>query len=140
MRNKTSLFILAGLAIIGLVFSSAVLNKGWAETEDEEMEHGGTIIFTQPVKAVLFDHQYHLDQGLECDSCHDDIFEEATGTAEENGDFNMQALYDGKYCGACHDGDTAFASNTRCATCHIGVKGFNRMHKVEGSKENNEHH
>ncbi len=137
MRDKAS-FILAGLVVMALMFSFAVY-KGWAETDEEE-EHGGTIIYTEPVKAVLFDHQFHLDQGLECDSCHDDIFEEATGTAEENGDFNMQALYDGKYCGACHDGETAFASNTRCATCHIGVKGFNRMHKVEGGGEGKEHH
>ncbi|PLX89835.1 MAG: hypothetical protein C0618_00295, partial [Desulfuromonas sp.] len=47
--------------------------------------------------------------------------------AQRNKDFTMQSLYDGEYCGMCHDGDTAFASDTRCATCHLGVKGYNRL-------------
>lgn len=126
---------LALVAVFALVGGVILLgHNSWAE-DDEEMEHGGTIIFTTPVKAVVFDHQYHLDMGMECDSCHEDIFEYATGTAEENGDFTMKSLYEGKYCGACHDGETAFASNTKCAVCHIGVKGYNKMHKVEGGEE-----
>ncbi len=137
MREKFS-WIFVVLVVVSFTFAGLIYN-GWAETE-EDVEHGGTIIYTKPVKAVIFDHQFHLDQGLECDSCHDEIFEEATGTAEENGDFVMQSLYDGKYCGACHDGETAFASNTRCATCHIGVKGFNRLHKVEAGGADKEHH
>ncbi len=94
----------------------------------EQEEDGGLIVFTRPVKAVVFDHKVHVeDQGLDCDSCHDDPFEMAAGTAEENGDFTMKSLYEGRYCGACHDGETAFASNTRCTACHIGVKGYNRI-------------
>jgi c(7)-type cytochrome triheme protein len=99
---------------------------GQAMGEDEE-EDGGTIVFTKPVKAVIFEHKIHMEMGMECDSCHEDIFEMATGTAEENDDFTMKSLYAGKYCGACHDGDTAFASNTRCTACHIGVRGYQRM-------------
>jgi hypothetical protein len=50
-----------------------------------------------------------------------------TGAAEEHPEkFTMEALYAGKYCGVCHNGSDAFASNTRCATCHIGVKGLER--------------
>ena len=63
-----------------------------------------------------------------CDSCHDGLFKMKIGSAEANPEqFTMQALYDGKYCGACHDGEQAFASNTRCTVCHIGVRGFDRM-------------
>lgn len=90
-------------------------------------DDGGTIVFTKPVKAVIFEHKNHLAQGLDCDSCHSGLFEMATGTAEGNEDFTMDSLYKGKYCGACHDGNTAFASNTRCTVCHIGVKGFNKI-------------
>ena len=98
-------------------------------------DDGGTIVFTKPVKAVIFSHDKHVeDIGLECDSCHDDIFEMETGYAESQDDFTMESLYAGKYCGACHDGDMAFASNTRCTTCHIGVKGYNRM-QGGGEKE-----
>jgi c(7)-type cytochrome triheme protein len=43
---------------------------------------------------------------------------------EKKQDFTMKSLYQGKYCGACHDGKAAFASNSQCARCHGGVKGF----------------
>jgi hypothetical protein len=49
------------------------------------------------------------------------------GEAEKNDDFTMKSLYEGKYCGKCHDGSTAFASDTRCNACHIGLKGYERM-------------
>ncbi|WP_456432053.1 c(7)-type cytochrome triheme domain-containing protein [Thermosulfuriphilus sp.] len=39
----------------------------------------------------------------------------------------MKSLYEGKYCGACHNGEMAFAANTKCTTCHIGVRGYNRL-------------
>jgi c(7)-type cytochrome triheme protein len=87
-----------------------------------------TIVFTVPVKAVIFEHKEHVDMGLSCASCHDEAFEMRTGAAEEHPEkFTMEALYAGQYCGVCHNGDDAFASNTRCTTCHIGVKGFDRM-------------
>lgn len=86
------------------------------------------IIWNKPVKGVFFSHKTHtMDMGLSCDSCHDELFEMMAGAAEEKADFTMESLYAGKYCGACHDGSMAFASNTRCTTCHIGVKGVKRM-------------
>lgn len=120
---------LSVLALAGLFF---VLAGGQAVGEEEydEDTYGpeAPIIFTAPVKAVIFTHKIHtMDAGLECDSCHDEIFQMEIGAAEQNDDFTMQSLYDGQYCGACHDGQTAFASNTRCTVCHIGVKGFDRM-------------
>ncbi len=86
--------------------------------------------FNKPVKSVEFAHNAHIEMGLECEQCHNDGgFEMRSGAAEENAEaFTMQALYDGKYCGSCHNGDDAFASNTRCTVCHIGVKGFDRLH------------
>ncbi|MCL7487438.1 MAG: hypothetical protein M8357_04595 [Desulfobulbaceae bacterium] len=88
-----------------------------------------TIVFTKPVKAVIFDHKMHVeDMGFNCGDCHSDLFKMHIGSAEENPDaFIMEALYNGEYCGACHDGDSAFASDTRCTTCHIGVMGFDRL-------------
>lgn len=86
------------------------------------------IVWTKPVKAVVFYHKTHTEEyGLECDSCHNEAFAMKLGAAENSVDFTMKSLYEGKYCGTCHDGDTAFASNTLCNTCHIGVKGYNRM-------------
>ena len=122
MLRKGFLSVLMGVAAV-FIFMTTSQVMG----QDDEEYPQEPIIFTKPVKAVIFDHKYHIDQGLDCDSCHDDPFEMAAGTAEQNKDFNMKALYEGKYCGACHDGDSAFASNTRCTLCHIGVKGYNKL-------------
>jgi c(7)-type cytochrome triheme protein len=111
-----------------------------------DMKQPKTIVFTVPVKAVVFDHEAHtLDLGLECSECHSKLFKMKLGDAEQQPEsFVMEALYKGKYCGACHNGDEAFASNTRCTTCHIGVKGFVRLvHGAtaeEGGEEKQEHH
>jgi len=128
-----------------LLFALMLLFVGQVNGEEEEYDEdtygpADPIVWTKPVKAVIFTHKLHtMEMGLECDSCHDEIFEMAAGTAEENDDFTMESLYNGKYCGACHDGDTAFASNTRCTTCHIGVRGYNKMNKAADSPSEGGH-
>lgn len=85
---------------------------------------GGEIVYTKPVKAVLFSHKTHVEQkGLSCDLCHSKFFEMEALKIQGKSDFTMEGLAQGKYCGACHNGTMAFASNTRCASCHSGVKG-----------------
>jgi c(7)-type cytochrome triheme protein len=94
------------------------------------------IYFNKPVKTVKFDHKGHIDMGLDCESCHNEKgFEMRAGAAEEDADtFTMQAMYDGATCGLCHNGDDAFAANTRCTLCHIGVKGFDKLHNTPAPK------
>ncbi len=94
---------------------------------DSNMNQPKTIVFEKP-KAVIFDHTKHtIDFGLECNECHNELFKMEIGDAESQPEqFTMEALYAGKYCGACHDGDNAFASKTKCTRCHIGVKGYYR--------------
>ncbi len=88
----------------------------------------GDILYTQPVKSVLFSHVAHTKgASLTCDTCHPAIFKARAFSAQNKGDFNMESLYSGKYCGVCHNGDMAFSSDTQCARCHIGVKGYKRM-------------
>lgn len=128
-----------------LLFALMLLFVGQVNGEEEEYDEdtygpADPIVWTKPVKAVIFTHKLHtMEMGLECDSCHDGLFEMAAGAAEENDDFTMESLYNGKYCGACHDGETAFASNTRCTTCHIGVRGYNRMNKAADSSTEGGH-
>lgn len=98
---------------------------------------GGDILYTKPVKSVIFSHEVHAD-GFGCESCHTGLFTMKALAAQENDDFVMESLYQGEYCGACHDGDTAFASDTRCATCHLGVKGYNRL--TGGEKTGEQQH
>jgi len=85
---------------------------------------GGVIIFSKPVKGVVFYHKNHSD--LDCSDCHGEIFKKKKGTAEQ-GDFTMKSMEDGKTCGACHDGDTAFSVKGNCTKCHIGVIGVKRL-------------
>lgn len=122
------------LFIIILTFFTAqaayLIAADTAETEYDEDLYGPEepIIWDAPVRGVIFNHKIHtMEIGLDCDSCHDEIFEMEAGLAQENEDFNMETIYDGEYCGACHDGGDAFASNTRCTTCHIGVRGVERL-------------
>lgn len=121
-------------AILGaFMLAGAVLHaeeKKAAEEPYDEDAYGpqAPIIWVKPVKSVVFSHKEHtMGAGLACDSCHDEIFAMEAGAAEAEADFTMQAMYDGKYCGSCHDGSTAFAANTRCTTCHIGVRGHGRL-------------
>ncbi|MGV1098425.1 cytochrome c3 family protein [Thiovibrio sp. JS02] len=127
-NNKSVLNMLTMLAAAGLLVFSSL---SFAEEAYDEDTYGpkAPIVWAKPVKGVVFLHKTHtMDAGLDCDSCHNgEMFEMAAGTAEQNEDFTMESLYKGKYCGACHDGQTAFASNTRCTTCHVGVKGYNRL-------------
>lgn len=109
------------VAIAAVLMSFALAGTGGA---GESETHGGDIIYTKPVKSVHFSHKVHVDKkGLTCDMCHNGSFEMEALKAQENADFTMESLYQGKYCGVCHNGTMAFASNTRCASCHSGVKG-----------------
>ncbi len=97
----------------------------------EEEFYPGDIIYTYPVKAVIFSHHSHVKKAsIQCDTCHPAIFTTKALAVENYPDFNMEALYSGKYCGTCHNGGYAFSSDSQCARCHIGVKGY---HKAEGS-------
>lgn len=94
------------------------------------------VVWTKPLKAVLFSHDNHgEDMGMDCESCHNDFFLMEAGAAQENDDFNHESMDEGNYCGACHDGSTAFAYDTRCTACHIGVSGYNRLQKESGAQE-----
>ena len=118
--KKTLILTLVTL-IAALAYSSTLLYA-------EGVFHGGDVVYTKPVKAVIFSHKAHVeDMGMSCEMCHPDLFVMSNLAAQENDDFTMQSLYDGKYCGSCHNGSWAFASDTQCARCHIGVKGHKAM-------------
>jgi c(7)-type cytochrome triheme protein len=130
------------LMVLGVfVLSTALLSASGDVQNDEEYDEDtygpkDPIIWVKPVKSVVFDHKIHtMGAELDCDSCHDDLFEMEAGVAQENEDFTMATLYDGGYCGSCHDGETAFASDTRCTTCHIGVRGHARLLGEGGAGE-----
>jgi c(7)-type cytochrome triheme protein len=92
---------------------------------------GGPIVFIKPVRAVIFEHKFHLGKELNCQSCHPDLFAKKAGEVEEKADFTMESFNQGKYCGKCHDGTIAFSVNTKCNWCHIGVQGHRNLVEYE---------
>jgi c(7)-type cytochrome triheme protein len=129
-RKDSNLKRLFGILMAGILVLTLGQVIGAEEEKYDEDVYGPAypIIWTKPVVGVIFNHKTHTyDNGLDCDSCHSGLFEMAAGEAEGKDDFTMESLYKGNYCGACHDGSMAFASNTRCTTCHVGVKGYNRL-------------
>ncbi len=132
------------------LYCGACHNEGSAFGVVEETEcsicHTGPleppkiVINTEPVEAVIFDHAGHLNMGMDCADCHNHIFEMRIGHAEKTPEhYTMQALYDGQYCGACHNGKDAFASDTLCTSCHIGVQGRQRMFAESAAKSHGDH-
>jgi c(7)-type cytochrome triheme protein len=98
----------------------------------DAVPNGGDIIYDKPVKAVQFSHKFHAeDLGMDCGSCHDGIFKMEAMAAQKEADFTMEGLSKGKYCGACHEGSMAFDSDSQCARCHIGVKGYERAQAMK---------
>ena len=60
---------------------------------------------------ILFSHEKHAVWNG-CELCHPQIF----GIKKESTVYEMQEIFDGKYCGACH-GKVAFM-NLDCQLCH----------------------
>ncbi len=130
------IWIVAG-ALMGLL----LLALGVLNARASESVGGGEIMFTEPVKSVIFSHAYHVETlKLGCEACHSGTFEMAALTAQKKGDFTMESLSKGKYCGSCHNGSMAFSSETHCAICHAGVKGYDAMNSQKASAEGGEHH
>jgi c(7)-type cytochrome triheme protein len=106
------------------------------------------IIFTEPVKVVVFDHSIHVTKAeLSCESCHKEVFSMKQGGVEAQKPFisddpaeKRQYLTDlhKKYCGTCHDSSQAFGYLTRCTVCHIGVKGLAELTGEETKKDGHE--
>ncbi len=66
---------------------------------------------------VVFDGDSH--KSLTCMECHTRIFSRMTKNAPR-AKITMKDIYEGKYCGACHNGTRAFdAKKTdNCSKCH----------------------
>lgn len=80
----------------------------------------GDILFPRKVQKAgdtppaRFPHWAHRIR-FKCYVCHDAIFQMKAGANR----ISMDAISEGKFCGTCHDGKTAFApSFETCGRCH----------------------
>lgn len=62
---------------------------------------------------VTFPHSVHIEM-YGCGECHPDLFKAKYGADR----MTMEAMEKGQFCGACHDGDTAFSVKDACNSCH----------------------
>lgn len=96
----------------------------------------GEIVFTRKdgvapeVAPAVFSHWFHRIR-FKCYACHDALFEMKAGA----NDVTMEAILGGKYCGACHNGQTAWASTfSNCTRCHV-VPGEASKDASEGQSQ-----
>ena len=96
----------AGLCVTGSAeYGDVVLNKR-AEREG--------------VRPVIFPHWFHRIR-FRCKVCHSELgFEMRAGA----NDVTMNDIVEGKFCGACHNGEIAW-STEHCDLCHSGLPGLN---------------
>jgi len=101
-----------------LIAASIVLPSAlaWAEYADVILNNRAE---QEGVAPVIFPHWFHRIR-YQCSVCHVDLGIEMRAGAN---DMNMQRIIYGEYCGACHDGETAWAVDN-CDLCHSGKPGL----------------
>jgi c(7)-type cytochrome triheme protein len=69
-----------------------------------------------PMGTVTFSGQIHADKGYQCMDCHQETFQQKYGADK----MTMAGMNEGKWCGKCHNGKTAFSTQdpANCLTCH----------------------
>jgi len=85
-------------------------------------EYGDVVINNYSDKAgmrpVVFPHWFHRIR-FSCKACHADLgFQFRAG----GNDINMVKIIDGQFCGACHNGEIAWAIEN-CNLCHSAPPG-----------------
>ena len=95
--------------------SLTCLSEAWAEYGDVVINNHAEAAGMRP---VIFPHWFHRMR-FTCKACHADLgFKLKAG---ESG-INMSAVMEGKFCGACHNGQIAWGVEN-CNTCHSGKPG-----------------
>ncbi len=104
------------------------LLAAWRPTPLFALELRDVTFKTKELGSVLFSHNGHIVTGKQkndCRACHDKLFDMVHPVRH-----TMAEMEQGKSCGACHDGRSAFPL-ANCSKCHP-VK--NLALKVKGSK------
>ena len=105
-----------------LLVWSLVLAATFVYTRPAMAEYGDVVINNYSdaagMRPAVFSHWFHRVR-FACKVCHADLgFKFKAGGNE----INMLKIIDGKYCGACHNGNIAW-SVSNCNLCHSGKPG-----------------
>ena len=101
------------VAIVVILFSAAL---SWAEYADIVIN---TRSEKEGVSPVIFPHWFHRIR-YQCSVCHVDLGIEMKAGGN---DISMERIISGEYCGACHNGESAWTAEN-CDLCHSGRPGL----------------
>jgi c(7)-type cytochrome triheme protein len=115
-------FLLAGLSGLLIVAAVVALVTLGSARRAAFAEYGDVIINNYSdesgIRPVVFPHWFHRIR-FRCKICHGDLgFEFKAG----GNNINMLKIFDGEFCGACHNGQMAWGVEN-CILCHSGVPG-----------------
>ena len=104
--------------VLALCLLPAVLSAPSAQAE-----YGDVVLNQasdkQGVRPVIFPHWFHRVR-FRCKVCHSELgFKMRAGSNH----VSMKAIDEGKFCGMCHDGQTAWGAD-KCDLCHSGRPGL----------------
>ena len=104
------------LAFVALILAVGLMIP---EPRDASAEYGDVVINNYSdaasMRPVIFPHWFHRIR-FRCKVCHADLgFRFKAG----GNDINMLKIFDGQYCGACHNGQIAWGIEN-CVLCHSG--------------------
>lgn len=111
MKNRRSQTF--ALAIVVVFAATPIARSEYADVIINKLSE------SEGVAPVIFPHWFHRIR-YQCSACHVDLGIELRAGKT---DITMQKLIDGQYCGACHDGETAWSIDN-CDLCHSGKPGL----------------
>ena len=82
------------------------------------------------IRPVIFPHWFHRIR-FRCVVCHSELGFEMRAGANQ---VTMDEITQGKFCGACHNGETA-RSTENCDLCHSGRSGLES--RIYGGRQTN---
>ena len=78
LNDKSALSLMTVLVLSAVLFFCGGQAVG-EEYDEDTYGPEAPVVFEVPVQGVTFSHKTHtMDAGLECDSCHDDLFNALT--------------------------------------------------------------
>lgn len=102
-------------ALLLVLLSALTVEQAGAEYADVVLNEYSD---KEGVRPVIFPHWFHRIR-YQCRVCHQELgFEMRVGSNH----VTMEEIIDGKFCGACHNGETAWSVDY-CDLCHSALPG-----------------
>jgi c(7)-type cytochrome triheme protein len=114
LRNTVwkNTMLIGVLAVIGFMFTPHQVKAEYADVVINNFADAAGM------RPAVFPHWFHRIR-FRCKVCHADLgFKFKAGGNK----ITMAKIIDGKFCGACHNGQIAW-SVENCAMCHSGIPG-----------------